>query len=407
MYKKYNLGHKFDNAARVMAVMGGFGLSISTSLSVLGFSLMIIFWIAGANYPEKLDLIRQNRNALFAAALFGLFIVGTIYSTTTWKESMAVLMKYRELIYIPILVSLFGSKLWKERAINWFLYGMIILLVASYAQYFGLLGYKGYTPGLGVVFLNRIGHSIFDAFFIFILATKFFSTDDMKIKLLYTFGGVATLVNLVFMVNGQTGYLIFLVLVPVFLLLRYKKKSLVPIFILLPAVIFSAYFGSEKIRDRVHETVNGIHAYQAGKLDNSPAVRLTWLKRSLEIMSKHPVFGTGTGSFRKEFERSGSKHYAGITNYNPHNVYLGIGVQLGATGLIIFFLLLYFQFRLILKLQDDYRFIALGAWVSFVIAGSLNPMLFDGGGQFFAYFMGIFLATSQSRIKEDRKLQED
>jgi hypothetical protein len=295
------------------------------------------------------------------------------------------------------LVTLFGYQKWKRYAIDAFCIGMIILLIASYAQYFGLIGYKAHTPGLGLVFLNRIGHSIFDAFFIFVLAARYVEAPDIKAKSLYAVGGIATFVNLVFMVNGQTGYLIFLVLVPTFLLLRYKRKSIVPILILIPVIAIGTYFSSTKVKSRVHETIDGIHAYREGGLANSPAVRLTWQLEGLKLMSKHPVFGTGTGSFRKEFEESGTKYYEGTTNRNPHSVYIGIGVQLGAVGLITLLLLLFYQFETILKLQDlVFRYVALGAWISFTVAGLINPMLFDGGGQFFAYFMGVLLATSRT-----------
>jgi len=389
------IGAKFDNAARTMAVVGGFGMPVSTSLSAVGFSFMILFWLAGMNFKEKFKIIRENRQAVVATLLFGLFIVGILYSTADIKESLRVLSKYRELIYIPILASLFGIARWKNRAINYFCISMGLLLVASYAQYFGLIAYKHSTPGLGIVFVSRIAHGIFDAFFIFIMATKAFKENNKYWRMFYIVAAVIALINFVFMITGRTGYVVILVLFITFILLRFGKRATLFGLLMVPVLSLAAFYLSSNIESRIHRSIYELEQFEKGNDVTSIGERLSWYRGSTKLMLHHPVFGTGTGSFEKEFlEHSGEKPFPDQDSKNPHSVYFGLGVQLGLVGLGFYFYLLYLQLRQSNQQEGEIRYVAVAALITFIVSGLFNPMLYDDGGQFFAYFMGILLANT-------------
>jgi len=85
----------------------GFSIPVSTALdSILGISVAA-FWIFGAGYRKKWDLIRDNRVAMLSLAMFGLLLLGGFYSDASWGEVLKVLGKYSDLLLLSLLIPLF------------------------------------------------------------------------------------------------------------------------------------------------------------------------------------------------------------------------------------------------------------------------------------------------------------
>lgn len=76
---------------------------------------------------------------------------------------------------------------------------------------------------------------------------------------------------------------------------------------------------------------------------NSTTIRIGLLKNSLEVFSKHPLLGVGTGDFRPEtaenLERKGL-HFLAVKNYSAHNQYVQTATTVGVFALIILILVI-------------------------------------------------------------------
>ena len=85
----------------------GFSIPVSTALdSILGISVAA-FWVFGAGYRKKWDLIRGNPVAMLSLGMFALLVLGGFYSDASWGEVLKVLGKYSDLLLLSLLIPLF------------------------------------------------------------------------------------------------------------------------------------------------------------------------------------------------------------------------------------------------------------------------------------------------------------
>jgi len=113
-------------------------------------------------------------------------------------------------------------------------------------------------------------------------------------------------------------------------------------------------------------------------------------------MRKHPLVGTGTGSFSKEYadQVAGTSMTATI---NPHNEYLNMAVQLGAIGMFALLYLFFCEWRLAPLLPTEHeRHLARGVVITFAIGCLFNSLLMDHTeGLWFAWMTGLLFAGLQ------------
>src|SRR5207245_1387540 len=97
---------KFDRMRTIAAFLVGMTIPISTTLSEvitgLAFLVLLLEW-----RPREAWLwIRANPVAWAAVGLFLLLGMGVLYSAAPLNESSRVLLKYRELLYLPLFLLL-------------------------------------------------------------------------------------------------------------------------------------------------------------------------------------------------------------------------------------------------------------------------------------------------------------
>ena len=110
----------------------GFSIPISVVLDNVLLGLILLFWIAGGGYREKLATVRGNPVALLALAIYGLHLLGSLYSTGTARDVLDALAKATRLLLLPALICLLREPVWRERGIAAFLASMLVTLVLSY-----------------------------------------------------------------------------------------------------------------------------------------------------------------------------------------------------------------------------------------------------------------------------------
>ncbi|MDH4318169.1 MAG: hypothetical protein OEV64_07240, partial [Desulfobulbaceae bacterium] len=128
--------------AGVYAVIGAcFTTALSTSMMGAFGLLIILFWILSGRITDLPWLVRKNPPAAWAMALGCLFIIGLSYSPATLDDSLDMLKKYRELLFIPAVMALMSdcSTTVRRRAVYAFFLGAALSLVASYLMFFGLM----------------------------------------------------------------------------------------------------------------------------------------------------------------------------------------------------------------------------------------------------------------------------
>lgn len=281
-------------------------------------------------------------------------------------------------------------------AIYAFYLGCFVLLCTSCVSAWKILPFFSLASN---TISGRVTHSLFMAFFAFWLATNFMISQ--RFRLIYGIVFCLVVYNLFFIVNGRTGYVVFLSLMVFFFCHYFNKKKLIIAVLVAGGLLLSSLIIPNRFSERLFETRNNIQSYlQTGNNNTSIGQRLDFTKTSLMLFAEKPIWGYGTGSFKNEYEKK-SQLMGTFKTDNPHNEYLSIAVQLGLVGLITWVYLLAVQWKYSKKIKHD-KVLAQGVVLTMVIGSFMNSMLLDSGeGHFYAFFTAIIFANIRSRTKPE------
>ena len=380
------------NLTQAMGVLMVFVLIFPTALvNVVLFLLLVVYGLSGG-YREKWRRIRTNPVAITSLLLFGLFALGISYSSASLEKSLSVLNQYRELLLLPLVISIFHDEPWRRRAYYAFLAAILVALAVSFSMRFGWVPPWPVEQGewSWVPFKSRIAYGFFMAFAAYLMIHHLLRSQVRWQRLCW--GGAACLAifNLTFMVSGRTGYIILVALI---LLLSYQywarlKKHWLIFFVATATVATIVLLTSPAIRSRSNDIDLAVSAPETSSIGQ----RLIMWKTSLRVISDHPLLGAGTGSFAGEYARKAYDHPTSLTG-NPHNEYLLIAGQLGVPGLFGFLLLFYRQWERSAALAPPYGFAAQGLVLAMAVGCMFNSFLYDHGeGHFYAILAGMLFS---------------
>ncbi|MFQ5802884.1 MAG: O-antigen ligase family protein, partial [Candidatus Methylomirabilales bacterium] len=420
---EYGMLTEKANAVAKWAGTGlGFSIPVSTALdSILGISVAA-FWVFGAGYRKKWDLIRGNPVALLSLGMFGLLVLGVFYSDASWGEVFKVLGKYSDLVLLSLLIPLFQDVQMRRKGLGAFFLTMVVVLLLSYLISFGVLPGGGLFKGTktnGIVFRSHITHNLLVAFSAFAFATLARIAGSPRRRMLWILLAVVAIFNLLFMVIGRTGYLVLGVLFAYFFVDWLRWKGFVIAIVGGSLLVVSTFYLSDMFHARLVETVADFYKWRSGQIGTSEqmitskeglteegglGLRLSWYQGSLAIIRDSPVFGVGTGGFAASFAEKVRNSRVPPTS-NPHNEYLLIAVQLGLVGLAALLYLFYTQWRLAADLPGLLeRNLARGLVLTVMTTCLFNSSLLDHGeGIFYAWMSGLLFAGLNSRGQKDRE----
>ncbi|MGH8579302.1 MAG: O-antigen ligase family protein [Gammaproteobacteria bacterium] len=386
------LRHRFDEASRWMAVATVFSLVVSTALCTITVILFLVFWVASGNCRSKLEQIPAKAVALWSTALLTMLAFGVLYSSATYPEALDTLRSYRELLYIPLLLTAFNEPQWQRRGYHAFLIAMGLTLILSYAKLFKWLP-LGPPEQEYTVFKGRIAHSLLMAYAIYLCAEHFVQMPRQR--WLWGIAIALGLGNLLFMISGRTGYVVYFTLTMLFMYRHWRWRGLAASGLLVFGLILFAYHSSDVFRSRMDETASVLTDHQAAITLGE--VRVEFYANTLRLISKHPLWGGGTGSFIPEYAKLVREKNLYPTN-NPHNEFLLIATQIGLIGVILLWLLGYHQWRLSYALRPEFVGAAQGLVVTMGVGSLFNSLLLDfTEGHFYACLTGICYGSIKSR----------
>ena len=128
--------------------------------------------------------------------------------------------------------------------------------------------------------------------------------------------------------------------------------------------------------------------------------RYMFWRYSLELIAEKPLFGHGTGSFAKEYERIASTET--MMAKNPHNEFLMVSVQLGVVGLLIYLGFLANQYFLSKKLADQEKYVAQGLLLTLIITSLFNtPIMDHAEGHWFLMMIALCYASLSTGLNAE------
>ena len=369
----------------------------STSLAIMLSGLLALLWLLSGQFIVLPVTLKKNPVAAFSLLLLLCFIVGLGYGVATHSEALAMLSKYRELLFIPLLTAFLSTERTRSWAWNAFIISSVLILVISYLMHFGILNLNHQGDP---AFKSRITHSIFISFFGFFCAHKAY--DGKAYQKLYWLLFIACAYNLFFIVEGRTGQLIAVSLVLLFAVQRFTKRGLV-MTVFVVGILMALFLNYSDKATRFNEGVVNMQSdLKPGpeQSQTSMGQRYMFWRYSLELITEKPLFGHGTGSFAKEYERITSTET--MKAKNPHNEFLMISVQLGAVGLFIYLGFLASQYYLSKKLANQERCVAQGLLLTLIITSLFNtPIMDHTEGHCFVMMVALCFSSLSTDLKNE------
>ncbi len=351
-----------------------------------------------------------------AMLLFAALFVAMFYGATPLKEAFAILGKYVDLLFIPIFIFLLSNEGVRRRARYAFLAAMTITLLLSYLVDMKIMPVMPWmvsriaeSPN-PIIFHSHITQSNMMAFAVFLALLEWRVAATRAKQLAWGMFALLGTFNVLFMVQGRTGYLILLLLLGWFVWTSFarhmrergkawgwRQGALIALAFLAAAVL--AYHTSARLHDRVALVVAEYQEWvpDHGKSSSSIGQRLDFYSNTLQIVQEHALFGVGTGGFPAAY----AQHTQGkgvLQTGNPHNEYLMISVQTGLIGLALLLYLFYSQWRcaplLPTSLEQD---AARGLVLAYLVNCLLNSALLDHADGLFFAFMAATLCAGLKR----------
>ncbi len=370
------------------------------------FSILLpLIWVVEGNFKKKFDIIKSTPSL----KIF-LFFVSFLILSLFWTENFSDAKRQIRLIgyfFTIYVIAVSFKPVYTQKIISFFLAGMFISEILTYGIFFNLWHINDATPSFPSPFMFHIDYSIFLAFTSILLLYRLFSHKyNKKEKVLYAFFFLTVTGNL-FITNGRTGQVAFVVGLIVMMILHYRftfKAFFLSLATL--GLIFSvAYTTVPTFNKRVHQALSDIQQMKRKNYNTSWGIRTVFYITTFNILKEHPLIGVGVGDFMQETKKELQKNKYDSLNLtdatknfmgsmHPHSQYLLISLETGIVGLILFMLFLYNFTKLPIK-DKEIKETSLLFITIFIVGFIPEPLLVK---QFtlvlFSVFSGIFIANS-------------
>ena len=280
-----------------------------------------------------------------------LALLGSLWSEGDWPDRLHAIKPIAKLVLIPPLLYHFSRS---ERGFEIclaFLTSCALLAVFSWIVLLDPALKLTATASSGVPVKNYIDQNQEFTLCTFALALPAlnFWRGGSAITTVACLALIALFVtNMVFVAFARTALLYIAVLLVLFAWQQLSRRAALLLLSAAVAASVLAWAASPYLRQRITDIAV---EYQHGREDishASTAQRLTYWRKAATAFAEAPLFGHGTGSIKRQFERAASSESsldAEIVS-NPHNQTLHVAVQWGFIGVVLLYALWIAHLRL-------------------------------------------------------------
>ncbi len=325
-----------------------FLIPLTTAGSTVVSIIVLSFWLLIADFKNDWALLKANRVALASVFIFGLHIVGLL-----WTEDMIwglnMLKKSAKFMMIPIFM-LYVREEHIKYYISAFLLSIIFAVLCSYGIWFEIIPpFKHATVANPATFMSHIVYNPFLVLATYILAYKIFF--EGKTPNWLNLGNVFLLIAMtsnLFITGGRSGYVGFFAMICLFAFQYFNGrfyKVLICSIVICSSVFAVAFLSDGLFKKRIDKTIYNVMHYDEQK-KTSVGLRLTWAINGFEVFLNHPLIGVGTGDLPNEMAKTHLINSPEVRwPKNPHNMYIMEMVQFGILGLLGLLGLFYSQIK--------------------------------------------------------------
>jgi O-antigen ligase len=384
--------------ARWATVALGFSLPISVALNNILIGIILLCWLASGGFRDKLARLRASPVALASLAFLALLLAGMAWGPGAPRDGLNAFGKYADLLLVALLCMLVIGERHQRLGLLAFGAAMGVTLIASYGIWLEVLPVKelggARGPNNPVVFKLQITHGILMALAAFLAAVAALHARSPRLKALAAGACLLAVFNVLFMVQGRTGYIVLGALALYLFVSLWRWRGVAVAAIAGVLAVGTAHLVDAPMLGRIATAKAELDDWQAGRgYGTSTGLRLNYYRTSLAIIEEHPLIGVGTGGFEIAYRQKVAGTGQAESN-NPHNQYLLTTAQLGVPGLaalLAMFAAMWWQAR---RLAAPHRLAARGLVLTIAVGSLLNSFLIDHTeGLLFAWMAGLLFAA--------------
>ncbi|GAA4424916.1 hypothetical protein GCM10023090_19060 [Acidovorax lacteus] len=330
----------FDRLARWCLVALFFMVPITLAGANIALACTLLFWLLAGRWRERAEAVRNLPVAVPLLGLFGLVVLGCLYSDASNKEMTHHLLKFSKLVWIVMAATLLVRPDTHAQCWRAFTLAALITLGFSYLNIWWNPSWsKTHNQGWGVdhtVFKDYISQgAVMALLMVRGLHQGWLATVPWRRWAWWTIAALAFVCNTQLSM-GRTGYLATGVALLVFVLAVVPRRRWLPALAALVVVAGISVATSPQLQQRAVLAVSELNDHKTGTL-SSIGQRMYFLTRSVELIAERPVWGWGTGAYHSQYCRvATTAEWCAAGQFHPHNQFLFFGVQYGALGLLLF-----------------------------------------------------------------------
>ncbi len=375
-------------------------LSSSAKSILIGITLISVLLSQTCRLALK-DVI-ATRWFRAVAILFGVALIGCLWSPATWSEKGLVLEKWSKLITLPLLVVAFQQVKTRQWALKAFVLAMCLTcLVGLLMQWTGWFHTNMKTPE--GVFRNHIMTSMMMAFATYV-ALWLFNQEAGKQRFFYAMLALLFSYHILFINQSRSGYVCYLLLMSTLIFQSFNRHRAWLMLIGFGICCSCACYLSQSIQNSVRQAIQNVQHYEQDG-NTSVGYRMQFHQFARQLFHEHPIIGHGTGSFTYLFRTenpvpawTNDPSHSGRL-LEPHSQYWLVAAELGIIGLGAM-ALFYAELFLIAARLPTLRSLNMALLFIFTVGNLSDSLLFySGSGYFFLLFFALCLSESSEEVR--------
>ena len=391
-----------ERTAQWAVIALGVSIPISVVLDNVLLVVVLAGWLLAGNFRETWRVVERSRTMLAAFVLYGLLLAGTLYGERDTGDATRILVKYLNLLFIPLFAVLLRAAPLRSLALKSFAASLGLVLVLSYLVAAGV-PFPGWMvqgdAANPVVFKRYLTHGILLAFAAFLFAELALAASAPRQRALWAVAALLAVANVMLMVQGRTGHVVLAVLALYlgFGWRRWRGLAIAAGAVALTVAALTQIPGT--FQERYGLTAGDRASSKASEgAQVSNQQRLDFYRASLAIVQEHPLLGVGTGGFTRAYADK-TRGTEAFQTRNPHNEYLHTAVQLGVVGLAALLYLFWQHWCESVRLASPLEcHLARGLVLAFAAGCLFNSLLLDHTeGLLYAWLTGLLFGGLKSR----------
>jgi len=360
------------------------------------FAIIVLFFLRGQYYTYFKEAL-SNRVIQAFILYFFIYIVWLI-GTENFDYARTLISHNKYALFFPALILSFLDKRFIIHVIFGFLFGVLFSEIISYLVSFKVLpwqlflfgkeAYTCFSPTDPSPFMHHSHYGLTLALAVtFLILNLLTQHVSLKERLISGFFVLTATINLS-ITGGRIGYITYIILLLMTIILIYKKKALIPLALMLffiSSIGITAYNFSPLFKSRINQSLHTIDTMSKNptNYNSSFGNRVGVWHYAFQTIKDAPLLGVGTGDHKDEYRsRIPALDSNLLAVSHPHNQFISVTLQFGFLGLIIFLNIFFQIFRY--KFPNNYQMsIAYLTAVAFILTFMIE-------GDIVKYYMSLF-----------------